>query len=219
MFLRKKKLNVIVVGGGKIGEHVSKLFETRGHSVCVIEKDEELAKELSTRIGSTVINGDGTDMLVLKDAGITNADVFIALTGDDKVNLMACEIAKSFNEPKIISIVNKPGNEEIFLKLGVNDIVAVTQQVANAVENMIMKGGSRVIGEVADGSVKVVELLIGENSKYVGKMKDEVKDFLLAGIWRNGAFIFPHNHVKINAGDLILAVVRTKDLDKVMSRL
>ncbi len=219
MFLKGKKLNIVIMGGGKLGEHVAKVMESRGHKVNVIEKNEEKAKSLSTKISGVVINGDGTDILVLKEAGITKADVFLALSGDDKANLMACEIAKSFNIPKIVAVVNQPGNEELFVKLGIGNIVPVTQQVANAVENIIMSDGSRIIGEIANGAVKIAELVVSENSKYVGKRWSDIKDFFLAGVWRNGTYIFPHNHLKIEAGDVLLVVARTKDMEKIASRL
>ena len=220
MFWNKKKsMKVIVVGGGKTGSHIIKVLESRGHKVCAIEKDETVAKELATKINGVVINGDGTDMLVLKDAGINEADVLLALTDDDKANLMMCEIAKSFNVPKIIALVNHPGNEELFMKLGIADIVPVTQQVANAIENMLLGGGVRVLAEIGDGEAKILEVVVNENSKHVNKQVSEIKGFVIAGIWRGGNFMFPSKNTKLVAGDVVLIVVKTKDLEKVISEL
>ncbi len=216
---KKKHMKVIVVGGGEKGKHVIKLLESRGHKVCVIEKDEAVANELAVKINGTVINGDGTDMLVLKDAGINKADVFLALTNDDKANLMMCEIAKSFNVPKIIALVNHPGNEELFMKLGIADIIPVTQQVANAVENMLLGAGTRVLAEVGDGDVKIMEVVVGESSKHVNKQVNEIKGFMIAGIWREGNFIFPTKNTKLSAGDLVLLVVKTKDMERIVEEL
>jgi trk system potassium uptake protein TrkA len=185
----------------------------------VVEKDENVAKELATKINGLVINGDGTEMLVLKDAGISEADVLLALTGDDKANLMTCEIAKSFNVPKIIALVNHPGNEELFMKLGIADIVPVTQQVANAIENMLLGGGVRVLAEIGDGEAKILEIVVGEDSKYANTSVTEVKGFVIAGIWREGNFMFPTKSLKLVAGDLVLVVVKTKDLEKVISEI
>ncbi len=212
-------MKIIVVGGGKTGAHVIKVLESRGHKVCAVEKDENVAKELATKINGLVINGDGTEMLVLKDAGISEADVLLALTGDDKVNLMTCEIAKSFNVPKIIALVNQPGNEELFMKLGIADIVPVTQQVANAIENMLLGGGTRVLAEIGDGEVKVLEVVVGAESKYANKAVDEIKNFVVAGIWREGKFLFPTKNLKIVPGDLVLAVMKTKEMEKIISEL
>jgi trk system potassium uptake protein TrkA len=84
---------VTIVGGGQTGSKLAKRLANRGHNVSIVEKDETRAHELAAELDALIIHGSGADVDVLKDAGIDKADVLVALTDADEVNLMACEVA------------------------------------------------------------------------------------------------------------------------------
>ncbi len=210
---------IILVGGGKVSEHIAKVMSERKHKVCIIEKDEKKAKELATKLDCMIIHGDGTDLLTLKDAGIVDCDVIVALTNDDKSNLMVCEIAKSFNIPKIIALVNKPGNEELFIKLGIGDVLPITQTITNILENLMFASNAHIIAEMGDGAVKVVECVVSDSSKFAKKYVGNIKDFVIGCIWREGSVIIPNPKTKIMPGDLVLVIVESKKLEKVLREL
>ena len=118
---------IVISGGGKIAQALTQNLLADGHDVAVIEKREGVAEKLlqATDNQALVIVGDGCDKRYQGDAGMSRADVFVAATGDDDDNLVACQLARiAFGVPRAISRVNNPKNQGIFSKLGIEAICA-----------------------------------------------------------------------------------------------
>ena len=126
---------MIVIGGGKVGYHMSRHLLERGEEVTLIEKDGERAEWLEGQLGSIVMKGDGDEMAFLGTTGMERADVVVAATGDDEDNLVALQLAKKrFHVPLTIARVNNPDNVEIFKTLGVDDAISATEILLGAME-------------------------------------------------------------------------------------
>src|SRR5579872_1346983 len=104
---------VIVMGGGNVGRHLTKSLLAEGHEVVLIEENKGMAADLADELGESVaVQGDGTEAAVLASIGTHRADVFVAVTGEDPGNLVACQVAKAkFHVPRTIARVNDPKNE------------------------------------------------------------------------------------------------------------
>jgi len=125
---------IIIVGGGDLGSSLAREFVSNGHEVLIIEKNAARCEQLEEELGSMSLCGDGSEIAILTKAGITRADMFIAVTDEDDDNLAACEMAKrKFNVPQVIAKVNTPKNEHIFVKLGIDYTV---NAVAVVLENI-----------------------------------------------------------------------------------
>src|SRR6478609_998169 len=121
---------IIVVGGGKVGYYLTKTLVNEGFEVLLIEKLSKKAAIYAERFGSVVLEGEGAESTTLEAAGISRADVVIAVTGDDEDNLVICQTAKKrFNVPRTIARVNNPKNEEIFRRLGIEMTVSTTEVI------------------------------------------------------------------------------------------
>ncbi|MBI4235927.1 MAG: TrkA family potassium uptake protein [Chloroflexi bacterium] len=119
---------IIVVGGGKIGFSLSQALLSAGHELLCIERDPRRCAVIAEDLGSAVSQGDGCEVAVLEEAGTARADAFVAVTGDDEDNLIACQVAKQrFRVPRTIARINNPKNKEIFLVLGVDATVNSTE--------------------------------------------------------------------------------------------
>lgn len=207
-------MRVLIIGGGGIGRTLINVLSSKDYEVTLVEKDEAVAKEIAGKSDVTIIKGDGTEMSILKDAGIQFADSVIAVTNDDKTNLMVSEIAKSHNTKRIISRVNEPKNEELFTKLGINLIIPSVGLAVTAIKRMLMRvGEERILNEIGGGKIQVVELGVGEKSKLVGKPA-QVKGAVIGTIYRGGELIIPEKTTTIKAGDVLLITVKTEDLPK-----
>jgi trk system potassium uptake protein TrkA len=115
---------VIIIGAGEVGRYLGKELMEMGHEVLIIEKNPKICEELGEELGSVFLCGDGCEVSVLTKAGITRAEMFIAVTDGDDDNLAACQIAKQkFNVPEVIAKVNNPKNEHIFTRLGIDHTV------------------------------------------------------------------------------------------------
>lgn len=207
-------MKVLIIGGGEIGRTLINILSSKDYEVILIEKDEAIAKEIAEKSDVTVVKGDGTEMSILKDAGIETADSVIAVTDDDKTNLMISEIAKSHNTKKIISRVNEPKNDELFTKLGINLIVPMVGLAVTSIKRMLMRvGEERILNEIGEGKIQVVELEVGEKSKLVEKPA-QLKGAVIGTIYREGELIIPEKTTKIQAGDVLLITLKTEDLPK-----
>lgn len=114
---------IVMVGCGSLGSQLANSLSRDGNSVVMIDKNEESFKNLSADFSGFRINGDVTQMSVLKEAKLNKADLFIATTHEDNVNLMVAQVAqKIFTVPHVLARVFDPGREEVYAQLGIETI-------------------------------------------------------------------------------------------------
>ncbi len=206
-------MKIILVGGGEIGKRLTNLLASEKNDVSLVEDDDQVAKDTADQADALVINGDGTDISTLKDAGLEDADVVVAATNDDKVNLMVCQIAKSNNIKRIVARVNMSGNEELFTKLGVHHIIPMVGLAVTAMKRSLSYEEERVIAQVSD-NLKIVELTVEPKSSIIGKCCSFQK-FTINSIYRNGEYIIPNHTAKVNKGDVLIITLKAEDTKKV----
>lgn len=116
-------LFVIIVGCGRLGSYLANRLSRDGHSVVVIDINESAFDALAAEYSGFRLEGDATELAVLKQAKIDQADLVIATTLDDNVNLMVAQVAqKIFRVPKVIARVLEPKQEEMYRDLGIKTI-------------------------------------------------------------------------------------------------
>ncbi len=119
----KNSLYILIVGCGRLGSYLANQLSRVGHSVVVIDKDEATFNELSPDFSGFRIEGDATQMGVLKEAKLMRADVVFATTHEDNVNLMVAQVArKVFNVPQVLARVFDPRRDQVFDQLGIETI-------------------------------------------------------------------------------------------------
>jgi NhaP-type Na+/H+ or K+/H+ antiporter len=164
-------MRVLVIGSGRVGREVAARLESRGENVVVIENDETAIERARTE-GLTVHMGDGTDVDVLRSAGIENAKTVVAATGSDEVNLFVGQQATTnFDVERVICRANDPDNVEAFDDLGVDTIsstFAVAQAIDNVIERPAMAQWVDMLGEEGD-----VQEVILRNEAFVGRPLNE----------------------------------------------
>lgn len=159
---------IVIMGGGKVGNYLADVLLRQHHEVAVLEADRAQADRLSMDLQGQylVINGDGCDSDFQEDAGIRNADVFVAVTGRDDDNLVACEIAtRVFNVPRCIARVNNPKNRRIFREVGIES-VSSTMLIANMIEEEALLGSVGVVSALSRGDISLIELGIPSRMKH-----------------------------------------------------
>ena len=153
---------IVISGGGKIGSYLAGVLLSSGNEVAVIEEDLATADRLSVQLEGRylVIHGDGCDSRYQEDAGIRQADVFVATTGQDDDNLVSCEIAQRvFNVPRCIARVNNPKNLRIFREVGI-ECVSSTTLIANLIEEEAMLGSVSIVSSLTHGNVALAEVVV-----------------------------------------------------------
>ncbi len=125
-----RELFVVIVGCGRLGSHVANRLSASGHSVVAIDLQQSTFAALSPEFGGFRLEGDATELSVLTLARTERADVFIATTSDDNVNLMAAQIAQTFFDvPRVVARVFDPARESLYRELGVTPICPTTLAV------------------------------------------------------------------------------------------
>ena len=206
-------MKIIIVGGGETGLATAKLFEKEAE-VTIVEKDEVLAKELTNKTNALIINGDGTDISILKEAEINKADALIVTTADDTTNLMISQIGILEKVKKVVPLVRKPKNEELFSKLGVNTYVSVAGSNATDIKRILRTyGDAQSIAQMGD--MQIIRQMISKKSNLINQ-KTKIKDAIIATIYRDGNIIIPTADTKLKESDVLLVAVKTKDLSKVL---
>lgn len=211
-------MRIIVIGGGEIGKTTANLLSSEKNTVSMIEQDELIAKAIAENSDFKVVHGDATDLTILNDAGFEKTDVIISVTNDDKTNLMVCQIAKSHNIKKVIARVNTPGNEELFTKLGVHSIIGVAGMAVTAIKRELSGSNERVLAQLGGGDVQLVEVTIEEKSNLIGK-PPEIKGAVIGAIYRNGEIILPDNRNKLAKGDVLIIILKSKNIKDIRKLL
>ncbi len=202
-------MRVVIVGGGKIGKKLAEILAKEKNDVIVIEKAEKRSEELAEQLDALVLHGDATEKEMLLDADMEKCDALVTLTGDDKTNLMVCEIAKSLNVPKVITRINDSGNEEFFAKQGVSFLVNTTTSAIVEFKNALEKKGRQVIGLVSSDQCEIMQLYVSPKSKIINKSVESLaKDkIIVASIESGGKFRFPKQSTKIKEKDTIVVCI------------
>lgn len=216
-------MKTIIIGGGKVGYNLLKTLKGRDYEVTLIERDKDTCTKIAEDFETDVIWGDGTNLDVLKDAGIEDAEIIAAVTGLDEENLVICQIAKvSFGAQKTIARINNPQNIDMFKKLGIDNAVCSTEVIANLVEYAFDQEDYRVISTLERGLMIITELSIRENNIWSNQMvKDLIipKECVLVSIIRGETVIYPRGDTQILANDKVIVITNKSVLASLVSEL
>jgi len=213
---RSRLMNIVILGGGKIGFYLTKTLLPNGHRITIIEKDAEVCRKVANDLKIPVINGDGTRMEDLDAAGTGKAEVFIAVSGRDEDNLIACQLAgRKFGVKRTISRVNNPKNITVYESLGV-EAVSSTSIIADLIEQEIDYQGIKTLIKMKGGKVMLSEAQVSAGSPICGKMLREAglpRGCIFVSIIRDDKAIVPYGNTVIKDGDVAVIVSREEDKD------
>ena len=134
---------IVIVGCGRLGSHLANHLSRAGNSVVVIDMDETTFNDLSPDFSGFRVHGDATQMAVLKETKTNKADVLIATTHEDNVNLMVAQVAQRiFNVPHVLARVFDPKREEVYAQLGI-DTICPTSVAAKMFIQAVANGATK----------------------------------------------------------------------------
>lgn len=160
---------VIIIGAGRVGTNLSRSLIREGINVTIIESDPVICAEAADIPDLMVINGDASSVQILEEADISEANVFVAATGDDKTNLLSAALSLNYdNITKRIVRVNELEHESAFKNIGINITVSPEASVATYLERLITRPKIADLIVLGKGSTELLELTL-ENKKMFGK--------------------------------------------------
>lgn len=203
-------MNIILVGCGKVGSRLAQVLADEGHDIVIVENDRNAFKLLSPDFNGVTIVGVPIDQDVLKQAGIETADAFAAVSPDDNINIMACQVAKEiFKVPKVIARIYNPEREHVFHQFGLETVCPTNMTVDVIRAKVLGEAGTshHIIGGESFTFVRQ-NVSKADSGKKLGTIKAK-DNTLIFGVLQNGAFSFPDPNMKLNYGDIMILAEMT----------
>ena len=163
-------MKVCIAGGGRVGRYLAQSLLTNHHSVVIIEPIEAQCRMLADSLDIPVICGDSISVDTLRTADVGSCNAFVAVTGSDEDNLVACQIAKrEFGVDRTVARASNPKNRELLHTLGVDTVVCGTDNLSHILEREIETDTIRQLLSLGGGTASLNEILLPENFLYAGK--------------------------------------------------
>jgi trk system potassium uptake protein TrkA len=209
---------VVIMGGGKMGLSLASLLVSDGHDVTLIENDQGLCDIAASELDAMIICGSGTDGKVLEEANIGDADVFVAATGNDEVNLLSCILVNEYKIPKIIARLSDITHSHAFKDVGITSVVSPELTTASYVEKLIIRPKIADLVVMGKGDAELLDIKL-ENDRYVGKTIGDVSpddNFLIVAVYENDNLMIPKPEMILKKGMKISILVKTKYAQKIV---
>ena len=158
-----------------MGYELAKALIRNEHEVFIIEKSQERCNVIKEELGSLVIAGSGSDEAVLREAGTSRAEVFMAVTGSDPDNLAACQMAKHrFGVTRTMSLVSNGDNEPLFRELGIDVCISTSEIILTRIEEELPRNPLVHMMDIKGSNREVVSIRIPQDSAAIGKALREI---------------------------------------------
>lgn len=215
-----KARQIVIVGGGHIGAYVaSELEKLSGVRARMIELNKDTAERAAETLRKTVIlHGDAMDAQILEEAGVSNAELIICLTDDDKTNILAGVLAKKLGAKRAASLVNEPSMQSVQVELGIDMIIDPRATTVSSILRHVRRGRILDVFSIDEGAAEVMEGEVLETSSMAGKkiMDMDLSDGIAIGaVIHNGKALFPTPDLVIRAGDRLVLLAEDTALKSV----
>ncbi len=218
---QSKLERVVLVGGGNVGLAVAQELESRETRVRakIIERSRRHAERAAEALERTIVlNGDGLDVALLGEAGVSRADAVLTVTDDDKTNMLAAVRAKSEGCPYTIALINDPTLVPMMGPLGIDAYINPRATTVSSILRHIRHGRVRAIYSVGDAEAEVIEAEVLSTSPMAGQKIGEI-DFpegvLVGAVRKSGKVIRPDAKTRIDEGDVVAIFALAKDVPEV----
>lgn len=209
-------MKVVIVGAGGVGRSIASDLLDKGHEIVLV--DRSAAEERRAAVpGAQWVQGDACELGVLAECSVQDAEVVVAATGDDKVNLVVSLLSKTeFGVPRTVARVSHPANEWMFDDSWGVDVAVSTPRIMTAlVEEAVSVGRVVSMLSFAGSSTQLVEITVPEDSPRLGRTVGSVRwpaGCVLVGIIRDGRPLAPTAHDALEAGDELLLLAEAHRL-------
>ncbi len=212
---------IVVAGGGIVGGQLARRMLENKHDVILIDPRKEVCDKLYAETGVVAVNGSNTNIEVLKEAGVTKADVVICATPHDADNLVCAILSKSLGVSNIIVRMRDPEYENAYREAGVNRIVRVTDLLVNQILMEIEHTKVRRIRTIGGGRANIFMVVVPQGAKVAGQsIKDISKNpdfpqeciFIATYNQEKEEFSIPKGAQVINEGDELFLISKAENI-------
>jgi trk system potassium uptake protein TrkA len=218
----------MIVGAGQVGRYLCEKFSAEGQEVVLIDKNEQKLQRLERELNILTVLGSGASARVLAEAGISKADLFIAVTDSDEVNLVACFVSRHYSVKTRIARVR---SEELLMPdsllndefMGIDLIISPDWAMADEIMKLIQVSEAFDTAEFSDGQVLLLGYIVHQDHPFIGKSLFEIggmspdTQYVMAAIIRHGETIIPRGEDVMQAEDKIYLMILRQDMAGVES--
>ena len=216
---------IIIVGAGEVGSFLAQKLSTEQHEVTVIEENPKKVENLSSELDVLVVLGNGASPSSLSKAGASSADLIIAVTEKENVNMLACYVAKNLGTKKSFARVQDESMKSEQSELKIDQIIDPSESACDEIEKLLSRTGIYDIHEFGEGKLLSMGGVVNENSPIIGKPlhsiheKDARGHWLITAYVRDGKSSIANGDTVINKDDHIKIIVNSSEIATATSLL
>jgi len=207
-------MRIVIVGAGAVGSFLAEKLSFEGQDVVVIESDPVRAAEAQSEIDCLVINGNGASAETLKNAGLADSDLLIAVSSSDAVNVLACAAGTKVNIPRKVARVEDPQLKAEVEALGVDLVIDPGEAAARELLRLASSGDISEMIEFADGEIVLIGAYVGPAASFAGRSLADLRetvvswDWLVVAVIRHGTTMIARGATTLEPGDHVLMIAR-----------
>ena len=222
-------MKIIIVGCGKIGKSMIASLTSEGHDLTIVDHNVQTLNETADAFDVMGVCGNAVDCDTLMEAGVANAELLVALTGSDEVNMLTCHLAKNLGAKHSVARIRNPeynDHELGFLRQHLNISMSINPEllVAEEINNILQLPSAVKIERFSHRNIEMVEIILPKDSSLDGmnliKMRDKYRaNYLICTVQRNNQVYIPDGHFELQAGDRIGLVAEHGETKKLLNML
>lgn len=221
-------MRILIAGGGQVGALIARRLIREGNEVTIIDPSPDRCAELESQLDAQVVQGNAARVLTMRQAGVGRAEMVIAVTDQDEVNLLVCQLAQ-VDAPNAIKVLRLRTHEiaewpEVLKKAGINVhlIIHPETELAAGIMRVIRRPGVSDIHEFAGGAVQLVGMALEPGNRVIGRSLEQLakdgppEDALVGMIFRGPQIIIPRGSEVLHEGDRVFVVTSRASVDRML---
>jgi len=217
-------MNIVILGMGAVGQHLAGRLTSEQHSLTLIESSEKIAAELNERVDAQVLCGNGSSVLTLAEANVAEADLFLALSGDDDANLVAASLAKALGAKRTIVRLHARLQRDSWLfdlrrHFQIDHVFSTQRLAAIELAKHVRNPRRLMVEEIARGNIELQQIAISPKCPVLDQTLREIRlpsHVRVGSIRRGNELIIPTAAETLTAGDLVTLFGAPRDLAEVL---
>ncbi|HIP80784.1 MAG TPA: Trk system potassium transporter TrkA, partial [Leucothrix mucor] len=222
-------MNIVILGAGQVGASLARNLANEDNDVTIIDTNAAVLRELREKLDVHTKQGHASHPDILEQANVNDADMLIAVTNSDEVNMMACQVAYSlFRTPTKIARIRAAGylqHQELFTPelIPVDVLISPEQLITDYIYRLISNPGTMQVLDFANGKVRLVSIIAFHEGPLVGHKIKTIKEHLpdikvrVTAIFRKGKAIIPSGNTIIEANDEIFVIASAQHIRAIVS--
>lgn len=219
-------MNIIIAGDGEVGVYLAKSLSELDYNITVVDPHAEMLSRLENETDLMTVAGSATSPQVLKDAGVGECDLFLAVLHDESVNLMSCILAKKLKAKKTVARITNvellaPKLRDMLRDLGVDEMVCPERIAAKEITNLLNNSAAAEFFDFSGGLLTMYVIRLEAGSPVVDHaVKDLVETYKdlqvkVVALLRGGETIIPHGDTVFHAGDMAYIIGRANQVETI----